>query len=123
MIPAWLEAAVGDVWRSARLRRCARCQAPILAGLDATMAAVAVRADPTPLTPLGEAAALLGGRATFDLSDVAGRKELTYRYCDQISGLRRYPVLAAHECGKSLHLFAEKRPVRSRYVIPAEPPF
>jgi hypothetical protein len=87
------------------------------------VAGLPVRADPTPLTALGEAAALLNGRPTFDLSDVAGRKELTYRSRDQISAPRKYPVLAAHECGKSLHAFAQERPTRSRYVIPAEPPF
>jgi len=123
VIPTWLEATVGDIWRSARLRTCPRCGAPVLAGLDAPVAALPVRADPTPLTVLGEAFALLDGRPTFDLSDAAGRKELTYRAPEQIGGPRKYPVLAAHRCGQSLHAFAEKRIERSRYVIPAQPPF
>jgi hypothetical protein len=123
MIPTWLAATVGDIWRSARLRQCPRCGAPVLAGLDAPVAGLPVRADPTPLTALGEAAALLAGRPTFDLTDIGGRKEITHRDVEQISGTRKYVVLAAHRCGQPLHQFAEKTTAKKRYVIPDEPPF
>ena len=123
MIPSWLEATIGDIWRSARLRRCTRCGAPILAGLDAPRSALPVKADPTPLTPLGETVALLNRRSTYDLCDAGGRKELNYRDPFTIEGPRRYPVLAAHACGVSLAAFAEAIPVRVRYSIPDTPPF
>ena len=123
MIPTWLANTLGDTHRSARLRRCTRCGAPILAGLDAPRAALPVRADPTPLTAVGETVALLNRRATFDLIDAGGRKELNWRDSMAISGTRRYPVLAEHACGVSLADFAEAIPVCARYLIPDSPPF
>ncbi len=123
MIPTWLAATHGDIWRSARLRTCPRCGAPILAGLDASPAGLPVRADLTPLTTAGEAVALLSGRATFDLSDAAGRKELNHRQCEHIKGPRKYPVLAEHACGSPLDAFAERIPAKARYRIPEEVPF
>lgn len=123
MIPTRLEATIGDVWRSARLRTCPHCRAPILAGLDAPTAALPVRADPTPLTLLGETVALLNRRSTYDLLDAGGRKELNWRDAFAIEGARRYPVLAEHACGVSLAAFAETIPVRLRYSIPDVPPF
>lgn len=51
--------------------------------------------DPTPLTALGELAALLTGRWTYDL---APSRELHHRDRWRIQR-RQPPVLAAHRCG------------------------
>jgi hypothetical protein len=124
MIPTWLQAHIGDTWRTACLRTCTRCGAPILAGLDAPRAGLPVKADPTPLNSLGETVALLSGQTTYDLVTVAGRKELNYRDQITIAAPRRHPVLAAHKCGMSYTAFAEPMPIRpTAYSLPAEPPF
>jgi hypothetical protein len=74
-VPAWiLTQRAGEAFRSASLTRCRDCKAPILYGLDADMCALSVRADPTPLTPLGEALALIDGRATYSLVTADGRR-------------------------------------------------
>lgn len=123
MIPTWLQTHIGDTWRTATLRTCPRCGAPILTGLDAPRAGYPVKTDPTPLTVLGETVALLSRRATFDLVTIGGRKELNWRDQIMIAGPRRYPVLAEHACGQSLTQFAEQIPQRPRYRIPEELPF
>ncbi|MFJ4434580.1 hypothetical protein [Streptomyces sp. NPDC088923] len=46
-------------------RACRRCGAPVLAGLAGHVAALDVVADPTPLDPAAEIAALLEGRMTW----------------------------------------------------------
>jgi len=105
-IPAWLARRRGDAHRAAALRLCPSCQAPTLVGLDADVTAFTARADILPLNELGETIALLSGRPTYDLVTNGGRKELTRREEWNISGTRRYPVLAAHKCGVALNAYA-----------------
>ncbi|MFC5744797.1 hypothetical protein [Actinomadura rugatobispora] len=122
-IPTWLLRTRGDVFRTAALRTCPHCHHPILTGLDDDTAARSVRADPTPITPLGETLALLAGRATFDLQAVYGRREMWRRDQWHIQSARRWPVLPEHRCGQPLNDHMEKSPQRRRYVCPTEPPF
>ncbi|KAB2347319.1 hypothetical protein [Actinomadura rudentiformis] len=121
--PAWLLRQTGGVFRTAILGRCPRCYAPILTGLDDDNAARTARADPTPITPLGEAVALLAGRATYDLLAPYGRRELWRRDQWHISGARKHPVLPEHRCGQPLDAHIETIQAGARYVSPAEPPF
>jgi hypothetical protein len=121
-IPAWLTPTHAVTSRAARLRTCPKCRRPVLVGLDAERAGMRVVADPTPITALGEAIALLSKRPTFDLIG-AGKKELNYRDSFAISGDRRYPVIAQHRCGELLDAFTETIPDKARYVIPDVCPF
>lgn len=123
MIPTWLAHRIGDTHRAAGLRTCPRCGAPILTGLDNDTAALTARADPTPLTPLGETLALLAGRPTYNLTTTSGRKELHRRDEWHIKGERRYPVIPAHKCGAPLTQHMDSSFRRARYVCPPEPPY
>ena len=107
MIPAWLrrqlEAAgrldSDGVTRGARTQPCPRkCGATVLAGLDADVCALTAFTDPQPISPLGEAAAVLDGRDTYDVWGRFG-VELDHRDATRIAGPRRWPVVAAHQCG------------------------
>lgn len=74
------------------------CHAPILAGLDADVAALSVAVDPYPLTPAGEVEALRDHRRTYDITDM----RLDRRDAWTIPGhppSARHPVLAEHRCG------------------------
>lgn len=82
---------------------CRTCGAPIMAGLDHARVAMPARADPYPLSALGEATVLLGDRATYSLLWIAGHYELNYRTSWHIEGSPAgdptREVLAQHECG------------------------
>ncbi|GAA4059731.1 hypothetical protein [Actinomadura miaoliensis] len=124
MIPAWLQRSRnGDTSRGASLRLCQKCHAPILVGLDADRAAITAYCDPTPLTELGEAFALVTGRKTYDLCNGPRRKELHPREAAHIKKPRIYPVLATHKCGAPLHAFAVPAPQKERVVADDIPPF
>lgn len=89
--------------RRARIRPCPTCPLLILTGLDAEMCATEAACDPSPLSPLGEALALVEGRRTWALHSEAGRWVLDPRDSDQIAsepaGSRlRQDVLRAHRC-------------------------
>ena len=65
------------------------------------MCAGVANADPTPLSPLGEALALIGGRRTYALRQSSGRLELQLRDQWQIEGSpagTRYDIVPAHTC-------------------------
>lgn len=85
----------------ARLRRHRPCRGLTVAGIDDN--GLSTWCEPTPLSPSGEAEALLSGRATWDLFGGSG---LTYRRAAAIAyrpaGDHRRPVLAEHLCGQSL---------------------
>lgn len=123
MIPAWLARRHGDTFRTAGLHLCPRCRRPTLTGLDDDTAARTAHADPAPITPLGEALAVLAGRGTYDLTAIGGKRQLWRRDQWHIAGARRYPVLAEHRCGQPLDAHAEPVARRARYVIPDTPPF
>lgn len=88
--------------RTARVRRCQDCPAWTVVGLDADRAAGPAVADPTPLTRVGEALALLAGRTTYTLRRFGGRLELDHRHRwaiagDQVGG-GDYDVVVEHRC-------------------------
>jgi hypothetical protein len=108
--------------RAARPARCSTCHAKILTGPDSDTCALPTRADPAPLTNLGEATAILGGRGTYLLS----RKppELEYREPGHIARkpADQYHVVAEHRCS------AAPLPIRRiekapRNSAPIDPPF
>ena len=125
MIPAWLQRSQTGTTRAASIRLCPKCRAPILTGLDADICALTVRADPTALTPLGEAIALLQGRATYNLADGPGRKELDRRDRWRITAPRKHHVFPEHRCGQPLNAFTETihQQTRKTYVTPNECPY
>lgn len=123
MIPAWLARRYGDAFRNAGLHPCPRCKKPILSGLDDDNAARTAHADPTPINPVGEAIALLSGRATFDLTSTNGKKQLWRRDQWHIGRRRTHPVLPEHRCGQPLDAHTEHLPPAARYAIPDQPPF
>jgi hypothetical protein len=73
---------------------CPSCRRPILA---ATVGGLDRHVDPTPLNPAGELAALLTGRATYDLAG-ARRDHLIRRNVHRIGAATGLPVLADHTC-------------------------
>lgn len=93
--------------RNTTSRRCRQCKAAVLVGLDGDLCAFPTTADPTPLSPLGEALALLAGRATLHLRATPdGGRYLDRRDRWQIQGepagtanrLFPFDVVAAHVC-------------------------
>lgn len=121
-MPAWLAqhietatgAPVGS--RRARARSCRDCHAYVLAGQDNDITALDVRADPIPLSMVGEAIAQLDGRATYALRRRGSGVVLYRRDRWQIGrGARRddtggggpgrfreFDVVADHVCGQPL---------------------
>jgi len=82
---------------------CPTCSAWTLIALDGDVLAHTARVDPTPLTPAGELACTLTGRATYDLSTAGGRFQLDHRDRYAIRSRppaapgARYDVLPAHD--------------------------
>jgi hypothetical protein len=126
MTPGWLQRKrATEASRAATLRLCPRCKAPVIVGLDADRAAINATCDPTPLSELGEAFALIDGRATYDFGNGPGRKELWHRYEWNITAPRRDPVLATHKCHKPMAPFAAPTctPTRKAATDDDLPPF
>jgi len=92
--------------RRAQPRLCRTCNAHVVTGLDADLAALDILADPTPLDQLGELTALIQGRPTYTLEHDGPRLVLNYRDSGRIRhrppGGIRYDVLPAHACGRPL---------------------
>lgn len=103
MIPATVADATGHngISRRAKDRTCV-CGAAILVGLDAERCAGEAKVDVAPVTAVGEALAILSGRATYRLY-TAGRLELDHRSRWHITGdsAEAVTVLAEHVCGSS----------------------
>lgn len=90
--------------RRAQPRRCRDCRAPVLVGDDHDTTRLTATVDPEPLTPLGEALAILEGRRTLALVMEAGRLVMWARDAGHIrsapAGTRaREDVLREHRCG------------------------
>lgn len=85
-------------------KRCPRCRAHILVGLDSDVAALSAAVDPGPLTIRDEATALLAGRRTYRLAAHGRRLVLRYRDRWQITGQPpgTVHVVAEHRCGAVL---------------------
>lgn len=98
----WLKQRQTEYARAAQIRACKKCGATILTGLDADIAALKVEIDPTPITPLGEAVALLQGRSTYQLHTARGARQIHHRNDWNITAPRTRPVYPAHRCGHPL---------------------
>lgn len=104
MMPDWLVAAITAKTgvppgaRYCRARKCRQCRAPVLVGLDGELCSFTAVVDPDPLTPYGEALALLAGRDTYTLRRRAGRFTLTAREVWHIAGGTPGDVVARHHC-------------------------
>src|SRR5262245_8937193 len=137
MIQSWLQRlleATGrvntdGVSRRARATFCRSCGAGILLGLDAPMAGVAVAVDPTPISALGEALALLDSRTTYSLhwSDhYELHRRDQYSIAAKPAGTNAYDILAEHKCG-SAPLPIAQYPIyagpTTREQLPEEAPF
>jgi len=83
----------------ARLDVCPRCESAIIVALDATIAALPVRADPLHLDGPAELQARLEGRTTYNLIGTGGlgSPALVERIPELIVH-RRHPVVATHRC-------------------------
>jgi hypothetical protein len=88
---------VDGISRQARTRRCRRCQAVTLVGLDHPRVATRACVDMAILDQLGEAVALIGGRPTYELWG----RELLLRCPIKIRAGMAKPVLAEHLCGEA----------------------
>jgi hypothetical protein len=84
--------------RRARAGVCRTCRGPILIGLDEERAAFEVKADPYPISALGEVLAIAQGRDTYtlDMGDVT----LTIRdkWRIRAASAESVFVLAEHSC-------------------------
>lgn len=91
----WLAEKVETSRRAARPQPCRHCSATLLVGPDHDTCSMTARVDPDPVDQLTEVAALLTGRASYDLV----RGDLHYRYPEHHhSASRPYPVLLEHRC-------------------------
>lgn len=70
---------IDGINRAARARTCTHCPQILLAGLDDPRCAGPATVDPTPLSPLGEALALIDGRTTYTLTRRGNHLELDHR--------------------------------------------
>lgn len=93
--------ALADRTRHIHATRCRTCRADTLRGLNDTVAAGIIEVDPTPLSALGEALAILAGHATVACEDYSGIR-FTRRGHHQITGrpagTGRFDVYATHVC-------------------------
>ena len=104
-LPAWLKERIGTPGRrNTSSRRCRTCKAVTLTGLDEDRCAFQAVVDPTPLTPMGEALALLGGRRTYELRTSTTGLALWLRSKRHISAHKasdKCLVVADHECNSA----------------------
>lgn len=80
---------------------CRRCGAPVLTARAGRVAALDVRADPTPVDTVGEILARLDGRLTWYLvtpSAVLGYQRIVWRHLWVPATPPLHPVIADHTC-------------------------
>lgn len=107
---------------------CPRCGRHMLSGFSE---GCWVRADPAPLDPAQELAAIQAGRSTYDLQPLGlpRRPYLWHRTSFRILGARKWMVLAEHVCPPGPHFPPPpSRPtelyIPSGYPTPGDiPPF
>ena len=101
-LPGWLRDRIGTpTYRGVTHHRCRTCKAQILEGLDEDVCAFRATVDPDPLTPLGEALALIADRRTYELRRHSRGWALWHRDRWQITGRvagSKYLVVADHQC-------------------------
>ena len=107
------------ITRPAALAECCHCGAvTIIAMVDGLLTA----ADTQPLGISEEIAAIMAGKATFDLVITGQRIYLEWRSLTRIRVARDHPVVARHPCAA-----ASSRPLppvtAAAGEVPDEPPF
>jgi len=93
---------VDRMTRRVSARTCRECHAPILAAIAGDVCGIPAYVDPAPLSPLGEALAVLGGRYTCSLRPAPRGLQLDLRdsyHITEAAGSGRYDVVAEHRCG------------------------
>lgn len=97
-VAQWL----ADQTRHIQAERCRQCRADTLRGLDDMWAAGPIEVDPTPLSALGEALALLAGRRTIACEHWHGlrfTRRSHWQITSRPAGTFRGDVYASHLCG------------------------
>lgn len=97
--PPWLDLTTPRSDR-ARTQQCPRCRSPVLRALVGHVAGLDIRADPLPLDPAAELAAMLAGRLTFclNLRAWAPPRLLTRGHEHIAAGRCAHTVIAEHQC-------------------------
>lgn len=118
--PGW---APPRLTTKARLEPCGRCNALVLRALDAPVAGIDVRCDPTPLDLVAEIRARMADTPTYDLINVGLVKEIAFRDEWRIKK-RKWPVLPKHRCPgpistKALYQARQE----TKRTTPDNPPF
>jgi hypothetical protein len=90
-VPEW--AVPGSAHRAARPTNCESCGRYVLRGLNRDKGGIAVDCDPEPLSPLGEALALLAGFITYESQWFGGQHTISWR--------DRYAI-ASHQAGDGI---------------------
>jgi hypothetical protein len=121
--------------RRARMSRCRRCHRPVVLGFDSDPSRphagyMSRQVDPQPLSPTGEALALLSGRITFNLGWHADHWEINgprdrWQIAGKRTGIR--DVVVEHDCALSITpLPGQPSNVPNPYrttALPEEAPF
>lgn len=104
-------------------RYCRTCGRFLLVGLDADRAALPIGLDPRPLTPTGEAVALICGAETYTGRRFRAGLSADRRSAREIAQRRDETVLAAHRCGINYPVALTRPPPEPDPVAgPDEPP-
>lgn len=102
---------VREASRKARATVCPTCSAHVIVGLDADMCAFTARADPTPLSRIGEVLALAAHRATYTYTGKPPRLDSRDKYAITRASAAEVIVLPEHVCGAPA---LPTRPVQAR---------
>ncbi len=129
-LPEWITEQIrankaNGASRIAKYHRCRKCKAIVITGLDHDTCASTVTADPTPLNPITEVAAILTNRATFQAPKTPeGGYRLDYRHPPS-RWPPRTPVIPEHKCGHRFPGFLEppNNPNANEWNLPDDPPF
>ncbi|SRR6266702_2291065 len=102
----------------AKAAECTRCHTQVICAVTGGLTTIT---DTQPLSVNEEIAALLGGRATFDLHATGTRVFLEWRDITRIRAGRRFPVVALHQCAPGIRLLP--LPAVTASPVPDDPPF
>lgn len=115
--------------RNARKSRCQNCKSQTVIGIDRDFGGMAIECDADPLSGIGEVAALILGRRTYDLHSHGGRWRLDRRepwhIRDTPPGSARNDVLVNHVCGapKLASIPTKVQNPQIAAELPENPPF
>jgi hypothetical protein len=130
-LPAWLQQRLGkpSKRRGAKATKCIKCFKPILVGMSEDVGAHLALVDPVPLSPFGEALALVDRRKTYRLDKCDDGLALWQRDRWQIAGHAAGPnwiVLTDHKCESTAQFPSVEVPLfalQNESALENEPPF